>query len=456
MSRKGNLLIVEDNKEIMEALELFLEDEFDLVTGLKSPNLIASTMQSGSYDLVMLDMNFSAGIVTGNEGLYWLKEVLKIDPTVSVIMMTAYGDIDLAVKAMKIGAVDFILKPWDSDKLLATLRTSLKLRESNLEIQKLRGRQNHLSAELDHQFSEIIGECPQILRVMEVVEKVSKTEVNILITGENGTGKGLIAREIHHRSTRSKEAMITVDMASIPVTLFESEMFGHKKGAFTDARQDRIGRFETASGGTLFLDEIGNLSLGMQAKILNSLQERHIIPLGSNKAVPIDIRLVCATNKNLEKMTLDGTFRQDLLFRINTIQIDLPPLRERGNDIDLMAHHFLGRYAKKYNRAPLEFTKEAISAMRDYSWPGNIRELEHSIEKATILAEGNEVRPDDLHLKNAPSQQAAHHERASYEDYEREIIKKALIRNGGNLTSAAKELGISRQTIYNKMKRYGL
>jgi DNA-binding NtrC family response regulator len=250
--------------------------------------------------------------------------------------------------------------------------------------------------------------------------------------------------------------MITVDMASIPVTLFESEMFGHKKGAFTDARQDRIGRFETASGGTLFLDEIGNLSLGMQAKILNSLQERHIIPLGSNKAVPIDIRLVCATNKNLEKMTQDGTFRQDLLFRINTIQIDLPPLRERGDDIDLMAYAFLERYAKKYNRAPLAFTTDAMAAMKDYSWPGNIRELEHSIEKATILAEGNEVRPEDLHLKSAPAQQGAHHERASYDDYEREILKKALIRNGGNLTSAAKELGLSRQTIYNKMKKYGL
>lgn len=456
MSRKGNLLIVEDNKEILEALELFLEDEFDLVTGLKSPNLIASTLPAGSYDLVMLDMNFSAGIVTGNEGLYWLKEILKIDPTVSVIMMTAYGDIDLAVKAMKIGAVDFILKPWDSDKLLSTLHTALKLRESNLVIQKHNGKTNQSVVETDAGDYEIIGACPQILRVLEVVEKVSKTEVNILITGENGTGKGLIAREIHRRSGRSKQPMVTVDMASIPVTLFESEMFGHKKGAFTDARQDRTGRFETASGGTLFLDEIGNLSLGMQAKILNALQEHHVIPLGSNKPIPIDIRLVCATNKNLEKMTLDGTFRQDLLFRINTILIDLPPLRERGADIELMAHHFLSRYVIKYKRDPLTFTKDAIAAMKSYSWPGNIRELEHSVEKATILAEGNVVRPEDMHLKTAANQQVMHHERASYDDYEREILKKALIRNGGNMTSAAKELGISRQTIYNKMRKYGL
>lgn len=457
MSRKGNLLIVEDNKEILEALELFLEDEFDLVTGLKSPNLIASTMQSAKYDLVMLDMNFSAGIVTGNEGIYWLREVLKIDPAISVIMMTAYGDIDLAVKAMKIGAVDFILKPWDSDKLLQTLRMALKLRESSLEAQKNGGRTAvSTAAPSESQSGEIIGQCPQIMRVLDVVERVSKTDVNILITGENGTGKGLIAREIHRLSGRVAQPFVTVDMASIPVTLFESEMFGHKKGAFTDARQDRTGRFETAAGGTLFLDEIGNLSIGMQSKILNVLQERHIIPLGSNKPIPIDIRLVCATNKNLEKMTLEGTFRQDLLFRINTIQIDLPPLRDRGADIELMAHHFLKRYAQKYNREALSFTPEAVMAMKNYSWPGNIRELEHAIEKAVILAEHTEVQAQDLHLRNTQSQTQAHAERASYDDYEREILKKALIRNGGNLSSAAKELGITRQTIYNKMKRYGL
>jgi DNA-binding NtrC family response regulator len=456
MSKKGRLLIVEDNREILEALELFLEDEFELVTGLKTPNMIASTMQAGKYDIVMLDMNFSAGIVTGNEGLYWLKEVLKIDPTVCVLMMTAYGDIDLAVKAMKIGAMDFILKPWDSDKLLSTLRNGLKLRESSLTTPKPESRPSEVTADAPPESSEIIGQCPQIQRVLDLVEKVSKTEVNILITGENGTGKGLIAREIHLRSPRANKPMVTVDMASIPVTLFESEMFGHKKGAFTDARQDRVGRFETANGGTLFLDEIGNLSLSMQAKILSSLQERQIIPLGSNKAIPIDIRLVCATNKSLERMSVEGTFRQDLLFRINTIQIDLPPLRERGGDIELMATHFLARYAKKYGRNSLSYTKDAIQAMNAYSWPGNIRELEHTIEKATILAEGTLVRTEDLNLKNIPAQQPAHHDKASYDDYEREILRKTLLRHSGNLTSAAKELGISRQTIYNKMKRYGL
>ena len=457
MIKKGNLLIVEDNKEILEALELFLEDEFNLVTGLKSPNLIISTLQSGSYDLVLLDMNFSAGVVTGNEGLYWLKEILKVDPAISVIMMTAYGDVELAVKAMKNGAVDFIIKPWDNDKLLATLRTALKLRESNREIEKLRNRQDQLTAELDQQYADIIVQCPQMTRVMEIVEKVSKTDVNILITGENGTGKGLIAREIHKRSSRSKEAMITVDMASVPLTLFESEMFGHKKGAFTDAKLDRIGRFETASGGTLFMDEIGNLSMNMQAKVLYVLQERHVIPLGSNRVVPIDVRLICATNKSLDKMVMEGLFRQDLLFRINTIQIDLPPLRERGSDIELMAGYFLAKYASKYDRGKLSFAKESLMAMRSYSWPGNIRELEHSVEKAVILAEGNMVKPEDLYLKKLPGSALNPADLdGSYGDFEKEIIRKALLRHMGNMTSAARELGISRQTIYNKMKRYGL
>jgi len=457
MTKKGNLLIVEDNKEILEALELFLEDEFHLVTGIINPNEIMTTLQQENYDLVLLDMNFSAGVVTGNEGLFWLKEVLRVDSTLSVIMMTAYGDIELAVKAMKNGAVDFIIKPWDNDKLLATLRTALKLRESNKEIEKLRNRQDQLSAELDKQYPEIIVQCPQMNRVMEIVEKVSKTDVNILITGENGTGKGLIAREIHKRSSRFREAMITVDMASIPLTLFESEMFGHKKGAFTDAKQDRIGRFETASSGTLFLDEIGNLSMNMQAKILNVLQERQVIPLGSNKMVPIDIRLICATNKNLEKMVMEGLFRQDLLFRINTIQIDLPPLRERGGDIELMAMHFLARYSAKYDRPKLVFSKESVNAMRAYSWPGNIRELEHSVEKAVILADGHVVKPEDLYLKKVPGNPFSTAEaNGNYGDIEKDIIRKALLRHMGNMTSAARELGISRQTIYNKMKKYGL
>jgi len=457
MAKKGNLLIVEDNQEILEALKFFLEDEFEIFTTLKTPNKILSTLQSNKYDLVLLDMNFTAGINTGNEGIFWLNEILKFDPTIIVIMMTAYGGIDLAVKAMKLGAIDFILKPWDNDKLLETLNAGLRLRASRLELLKKEVKPEMQVLDYDQQFSDFIGECPSIKRVMDIVDKVSKTDANILITGENGTGKGVIAKEIHNRSERSKDILVTVDMASIPVSLFESELFGHMKGAFTDAKQNRIGRFETANGGTLFLDEIGNLSLNMQTKILNTLQERHIIPLGSNKIVPIDIRLICATNKNLERMVMEGLFRQDLLFRINTIQIDLPPLRDRGTDIDLMAGYFLDKYSVKYNRGQMLLTKEAMTALKNYPWPGNIRELEHSIEKAVILTEGDSVNADDLFLKKIPFPQSIEtNAPLSFDEYEKDILRKSLLRNMGNLASAARELGITRQTIYNKMKKYGL
>lgn len=457
MTKKGNLLIVEDNAEILEALEFFLEDEFDLVTGLKNPNLLISALKDDSYDVVLLDMNFTAGINTGNEGLFWLDEILKVDPTLSVIMMTAYGDVELAVKAMKNGAIDFIQKPWDNDRLLSTIKAGIKYRQSNIEFKKSHANHEQLNADLQQQFPEFIGECPSIRRIMDVVDKVSRTDANILITGENGTGKGLIAKEIHRRSDRTKQPMVTVDMSSIPVSLFESELFGHKKGAFTDAKHDRIGRFESAGKSTLFLDEIGNLSLNMQTKILNVLQERQIIPLGSNKVVPIDIRLICATNKNLEKMVMEGLFRQDLLFRINTIQIDLPPLRERGTDIDLMAGFFLDKFSVKYEKGQMTFNKDALAALRSYPWPGNIRELEHTIEKAVILSEGRTVKGGDLFLKKVPQIHSSFQDApVSFDEYEKDILRKALLRNLGNLTTTSRDLGISRQTIYNKMKKYGL
>jgi len=457
MEKKGKLLIVEDNPEILQALQFFLEYEFQLITSLSNPNLIPSTLRAEQFDLVLLDMNFTAGINTGNEGLFWLSEILKIDPTICVIMMTAYGNIDLAVKAIKIGATDFILKPWDNDKLLSTLNAGLKIRKSSLEFNKKQENQEQGPSDLDQQFPEFIGECPAIRRVMDIVDKVSQTDANILVTGENGTGKGLIAKEIHRKSNRSKNAMVTVDMSSIPVSLFESELFGHKKGAFTDARQDRIGRFESANLSTLFLDEIGNLSLNMQTKILNVLQERQIIPLGTNKVVPIDVRLICATNKHLEKMVMEGLFRQDLLFRINTIQIDLPPLRERGRDIELMAGYFLDKFSVKYNKGQMSFDHQAMLALKGYPWPGNIRELEHSIEKAVILADHRVVQADDLLLKRFPTPGTTLEDQpASFMDYEKTIIRNALLRNMGNLSNAARELGISRPTMYKKIKEYGL
>ncbi len=457
MEKKGNLLIVEDNPEILQALQFFLEFEFKTLTSITNPNLIPSTIRSGQYDLVLLDMNFTAGINTGNEGLFWLAEIRKLDPTICVIMMTAFGDVDLAVKSIKIGATDFITKPWDNDKLLEMLKAGLKLRKSISDLSVQAGVNTNLNNDQDKQFVEFIGECPEIRRVMEVVEKVSQTDANILITGENGTGKGLIAKEIHRKSGRAKKSMVTVDMSSIPVTLFESELFGHKKGAFTDARIDRIGRFESASQSTLFLDEIGNLSLNMQIKILNVLQERQIIPIGSNKVVPIDIRLICATNKNLDKMVVDGLFRQDLLFRINTIQIDLPPLRDRGRDIDLMSLYFLDKFARKYGKSQLTFDKEAMQSLKNYPWPGNIRELEHSIEKAVILSDSTVVQSEDLFLKKVPVVSGGLTSvPASFDDYEKTIIRKTLLRNMGNLSNAARELGISRPTLYKKIRQYGL
>ncbi len=457
MEKKGNLLIVEDNPEILQALQFFLEFEFNLITSITNPNLIPSAIRTGQYDLVLLDMNFTAGINTGNEGLFWLAEILKMDPSICVIMMTAYGDIDLAVRSIKIGATDFILKPWDNDKLLDTLKAGLKLRKSMSELKDKPQNVKLLQPDMERQFPDFIGECPEIRRVMDILDKVSQTDANILVTGENGTGKGLIAKEIHRKSNRSRKLMVTVDMSSIPVSLFESELFGHKKGAFTDARNDRIGRFESANQSTLFLDEIGNLSLNMQTKILNVLQERQIVPIGSNKVVPIDIRLICATNKNLEKMVVEGLFRQDLLFRINTIQIDLPPLRDRGQDIDLMSVYFLDKFSLKYGKGEMSFDKEALQSLKNYPWPGNIRELEHSIEKAVILSDSRVIQADDLFLKKVPlSGNNPANVPASFDDYEKTIIRKTLLRNMGNLSNAARELGISRPTLYKKIKQYGL
>jgi DNA-binding NtrC family response regulator len=457
MQKNGKILIIDDNKEIIEALRFFLEDEFNSVTAIKNPNQIQSTIKAGSFDVVLLDMNFSAGVNSGNEGLYWLREIIKIDPSLVVILITAYGDVELAVKAIKEGAIDFVLKPWDNDKLLATIKSGLKLRESNLEIEKLKIGQQHLTSELDRQYPDLISHCDAMKKILNIINKVSKTDASVLITGENGTGKGLVAREIHKRSLRSKEIMITVDMASLNESLFESELFGHKRGSFTDAKQDRIGRFESASSGTLFLDEIGNLSLAMQAKILSVLQERKITPVGSNKSIPVDIRLIAATNKNLEKMVEDGAFREDLLFRINTIQIDLPPLRERGEDVVILAKSFLKKFGDKYNRPALQFEDEALVCLQVYPWPGNIRELEHTIEKVVILCEDDKVSTSDLQLKKQGAQKVSQGDSSkTIDDLEKEAIVNALQLNHGNLSDTAKTLGISRQTIYNKMKKYGL
>jgi DNA-binding NtrC family response regulator len=450
--QKGNILIVDDNKSILSTLEILLTPEFQIITALSNPNQILSELRKMDYNLLILDMNFSAGINTGNEGIYWLGRIKEFNPEISVVMITAYGDVDLAVKALKAGASDFILKPWDNEKLLATLKLAIQLNLSKKEIVQLKERETELKKELNRDQKFIIGSSPRLLNVLSLARKVARTEANVLITGENGTGKDLIAQEIHRLSNRSREVLVTVDMGALTETLFESELFGHVKGAFTDARENRQGKFETAGKGTLFLDEIGNISFHLQSKLLSAIENRHISRIGSNQMIPIDIRLICATNKNLENMVHEGLFREDLLYRINTIQIELPPLRDRGNDIVILAEFFLKNYAFKYNKPGLKINQQTIDRLLKYSWPGNIRELQHTIEKAVILSETSVLRPEDLHLRQSDytgSNNTFH----TLEEMEKLMIQKALDDNNGNFTAAAEQLGITRQTLYNRIKK---
>lgn len=452
---KGKLLIVDDSKSILSALEMLLQDDFDEVKTIATPNQIASLIESGSYDLVLLDMNFSAGVNTGNEGLYWLSRIQELRPDMEVVLFTAYGDVELAVKALKNGAADFILKPWDNEKLRATLRNVYHLQQSKKEIKKLKQRESALKSEINREKHFIIAQSPQMLQVLSLVRKVAKTDANVLITGDNGTGKELIARELHRFSKRADEIMVSVDMGAISETLFESELFGHKKGSFTDAREDRTGKIENASSGTLFLDEIGNMPLQLQPKLLSVLQNRMVTPIGSNKPVSIDARLICATNRNLNEMVADGSFREDLLYRINTIHIEIPPLREREEDILAIADYFLKIYCNKYRKSCYSISGPARSKLTGYQWPGNVRELQHTIEKAVILSDKNELTPDDFFFNPVVHDSVEMFE-GTIEEMERRMIIQVLQKNGMNLSATAGQLGITRQTLYNKMKKYNL
>jgi len=449
---QGNILIVDDNKSILSTLEILLSPLFNKVTSLTDPNQIISFLRKEEYNLVILDMNFNAGVNTGNEGIYWLKRIRELYPDISVVMITAYGDIELAVKALKEGASDFILKPWDNEKLLATIKLSVQLNLSRKQVSAMRERENELKKEMNRDRKDIIGSSPGLQKVLSMARKVARTDANVLITGENGTGKELIAYEIHRLSGRSEEILVMVDMGAVSETLFESELFGCVKGAFTDARENRPGKFEVADKGTLFLDEIGNLSFHLQAKLLAALENRAVSRLGSTRVIPIDIRLICATNKNLEKMISEGLFREDLLYRINTIQIEVPPLRDRGNDIILLSDHFLKDYANKYNKPNLKINKPAYDKLLRYSWPGNIRELQHTIEKAVILSESDVLKPEDFYLRNVNVYENRDNI-PTIEEMEKNLIDLALEKNNGNYSAAAEQLGITRQTLYNKLKK---
>jgi DNA-binding NtrC family response regulator len=449
--QNSSILIVDDNKSILSALDILLSPVFETVTLLSGTNQILSELRRKEYNLVILDMNFKAGVNTGNEGLFWLGKIKETYPDISVVMITAYGDIDLAVKALKTGASDFVLKPWDNDKLLATLKLAIELTNSKKEVKQLKDRESQLKREFNRDQKYIIGSSPALMNILNLVRKVSRTDANVLITGENGTGKELIAQEIHRLSQRSAEVLVTVDMGSLSESLFESELFGHVKGAFTDARESRPGKFETANKGTLFLDEIGNISIHLQSKLLTAIESRQITRLGSNVVTNVDIRLICATNRNLSGMVSSGLFREDLLYRINTIHIEVPPLRDRGNDILVLSEFFLKKFANRYNKPEMRISRLAGEKLMKYGWPGNIRELQHTIEKAVILSESNVLKPEDLFVKNSTAQ--VNQAFSTLEEMERQMMQQALDQNNGNLTAAAAQLGITRQTLYNRLKK---
>ena len=448
----AKILVIDDNKSVLSALDILLQFEYKTVKIISNPNQISSFPKLADFDIVLLDMNFSAGVNTGNEGLFWLREIQKKAPQISVVMMTAYGAVDLAVKALKEGAADFVLKPWNNDKLLATVKSAYELHKSRKEINTLKQKEDNLKRLINQGKNEIIGNSKALNAVLKLVGKVAKTDVNVLVTGENGTGKELIARELHGLSARKNEVFIPVDMGSISEHLFESELFGHLKGAFTDAKEDRAGKFEAADGGTLFLDEIGNLSLQTQAKLLSAIQNKTVVRVGSNKSIPVDIRLICATNENLDKMVADGLFREDLLYRINTISVEVPPLCEREGDILVLADFYLTKFTSKYGKQGLKINQAAQEKLMAYQWPGNVRELLHTIERAVILSEGNVLKPEDF-LLNVKTSIATKTGPETLEEMELLMITNALNQNDGNYSAAAEQLGISRQTLYNKLRK---
>jgi len=450
---EGKILIIDDNKSVLSALEILLQFEYKEVKTISNPNQITSLLNLKEYDLVLLDMNFSAGVNTGNEGLFWLKEIKKRAPDILIITMTAYGDVELAVKALKEGASDFILKPWNNEKLLTTVKSAYSLRKSKKEIAHLKEKETSLKRIINKEDSNyIIGTSKSLNAVLKLTNKVAKTDVNVLITGENGTGKELIARELHKVSSRKKEVFIAVDMGSISETLFESELFGHTKGAFTDAKEDRVGKFEAANGGTLFLDEIGNISLQTQSKLLSVIQNKTIVRVGSNKQILVDIRLICATNCNLDQMVTDGLFREDLLYRINTIRIEVPPLRDREGDILILADFYLNKFLNKYGKQGLRINQAAQEKLTSYSWPGNIRELQHIVERAVILSEDKILKPTDF-LLNQKTEVPLEFMPNTLSEMEQLMITNTLNKNNGNYSAAAEQLGITRQTLYNKIKK---
>lgn len=456
-NKAGKLLIIDDDEDVLYSARLLLKQHYAIARTEKDPKRIPSILKDEHYDVILLDMNFSGDATSGTEGFDWLNKVLEIDPSAVVVLITAYGNIEMAVRAIKEGATDFVLKPWQNEKLLATISSAMKLSESKQEIKDLLSKQKQLTSDLDSQFQEIVGTSEEMRKVFNTIQKVAATDANVLIVGENGTGKELVARAIHRKSKRSGNIFLSVDVGSLSETLFESELFGHVKGAFTDAKEDKAGRFEIASGGTLFLDEIGNLTNNLQMKLLAVLQNRQVTKLGANIPKLIDIRLISATNLPMEDLKSERRFRQDLLYRINTVEIQLPPLRNRPDDIPLLTNHFLQMYSRKYNKQVKAVTGEAIDKLMKYRWHGNVRELQHMIERVVIMNDSDTLSANDFNLSSEGTQsETIPFNNYQLEEAEKLLIIKAISKHDGNLTRAAKELGITRAALYRRLEKYGL
>lgn len=452
---EANILIVDDDIDVLETARMFLKQEFTNITIENSPKRLNTLIHANDYDVILLDMNFKKGLNDGSEGFYWLTQIKEMNPDIIVILITAYGEVDLAVKAMKLGATDFVLKPWKNQKLMATIYAALELRKSKKKVSHLQATQEVAAKEADQPFKDFIGESLEIQRIKSLVEKVAITDANVLILGENGTGKEVVARALHRQSDRRKEVFISVDLGAITASLFESELFGYTKGAFTDAKEDRPGRFELAHRGTIFLDEIGNLSLPLQSKLLTVLQSKTIRRVGSSKEIKVDFRLICATNMPLYKMVEEKEFRQDLLYRINTVEMRLPSLQDRVDDIPALVNHFVGIYGKKYNKENMTIKTSVFEKLKVHSWAGNIRELQHAVERAIILSEGNTIDSPDQFI-NRMVKSASHTEPMTMDEMERDFILNSLEQNQGNVTKTADILGLTRTAMYRRMKKHGI
>jgi DNA-binding NtrC family response regulator len=455
-NKSGRILAIDDNEDILFALKLLLKPHFEYIQTESDPNKIATIFAKENFDVILLDMNFSKDAISGEEGFEYLKQILHIDPSAVVLFITAYGDVEKSVKAIKAGATDFILKPWQNEKILATISSAVKLRQSRNEVHDLKEKQQEMNTILDQPFADFIGVSPSMQKVFNTIKKVAQTDANVMILGENGTGKELVARALHRNSIRHDEAFISVDLGALSETLFESELFGHVKGAFTDAKADRPGRFELAHNGTIFLDEIGNLSLPFQAKLLTVLERREVTRVGANKPKSIDIRLISATNMPVKDMADKDEFRMDLLYRLNTVEIELPPLRERPEDIPVLANHFLTIFSRKYKKTA-KLSKTALNKLLYYQWPGNVREFQHVLERAVILSDNINLSEEDLQLSpQKSSSNGLELDTYNLDEVEKTIIEKVLRINRGNISKASNELGLTRTSLYRRMEKYGL